>query len=45
MAEPSTRLGLNEENQVYLNWARQKADWLDPLTEFEDSILGKPDLE
>lgn len=36
---------LNEENQVYLNWASQKADWLDPLTEFEDPILGKPDLE
>lgn len=35
---------LNEENQVYLKWANQKADWLDPLTEFEDPILGKSDL-
>lgn len=36
---------INEENQVYLNWANQKADWLDPLTECEDPILGKSDLE
>ncbi|RIV72440.1 hypothetical protein [Flagellimonas aequoris] len=36
---------LNEEIKVYLNWANQKADWLDPLTKFKDPILGKSDLE
>jgi hypothetical protein len=24
-----------------LKWARDKADWLDPLTEKEDDLLGK----
>ena len=25
----------------WLEWARKKADWLDPLTEKEDELLGK----
>jgi hypothetical protein len=25
----------------WLEWARDKADWLDPLTDKEDNLLGK----
>lgn len=25
----------------WLKWARGKADWLDPLTDFKDDLLGK----
>jgi hypothetical protein len=25
----------------WLKWARDKADWLDPLTEKDDELLGK----
>ena len=25
----------------WLNWARDKADWIDPLTEKEDELLGR----
>lgn len=35
----------NKEKRVkiinWLKWARDKADWLDPLTEKEDDLLGK----
>ena len=26
---------------MWLKWARDKADWLDPLTAKEDKLLGK----
>ncbi|GIN59895.1 hypothetical protein J8TS2_42140 [Lederbergia ruris] len=25
----------------WLDWAKDKADWIDPLTEKEDGLLGK----
>jgi hypothetical protein len=30
---------INEENQRWLEWARQKADWYDPFVEKEDELL------
>lgn len=32
--------GKREKLFEWLKWARDKADWLDPLTEKEDELLG-----
>ena len=32
---------LKEKIAEWIKWARDKADWLDPLTEKEDELLGK----
>jgi len=34
---------LEKKNRLiaWLDWARSKADWIDPLTEKEDDLLGK----
>lgn len=34
---------LNEETQAWITWARNKADWYDPLTETEDHWLDEND--
>ena len=31
----------NKKFNHWLKWARDKADWIDPLTEIEDELLGK----
>lgn len=33
--------GKREKLLQWLKWARDKADWIDPLTEKEDELLGK----
>ena len=30
----------SEENQQLLEWARKKADWLDPTSEYQDDLLS-----
>ncbi|HWK03745.1 MAG TPA: hypothetical protein VNS58_08940 [Puia sp.] len=37
--------GVSEELQTSLDWARAKADWLDPLIEKEDELLKEVDRE
>jgi len=42
MSEGSLRFKMIKETIInWLIWASDKADWLDPLTEIEDDILGK----
>ncbi|MEM9341284.1 MAG: hypothetical protein AAGA66_21320, partial [Bacteroidota bacterium] len=31
---------VDDQTKAYLKWARLKADWIDPLTDSEDDILG-----
>ena len=31
----------SRHNIHWLKWARDKADWIDPLTEKEDELLGR----
>ncbi|MCY1305404.1 hypothetical protein D9M70_552090 [compost metagenome] len=33
--------GLSGEQQHYLDWARAKADWLDPLVRAPDDVLDQ----
>ena len=39
------RGGLSEEGQTWLDWARGKIDWYDPLIEKEDEFLKEVDRE
>ena len=32
---------LSEEEKEWVLWAREKADWIDPMIKKEDAILGK----
>ncbi len=32
---------MDDETKAYLKWARLKADWIDPLIDIEDNILGQ----
>ena len=32
---------LSEEEKEWVVWAREKADWIDPMVKKEDAILGK----
>jgi hypothetical protein len=36
---------LTPEKQQWIEWARAKADWLDPLVRRSDSILDAPEPE
>lgn len=36
---------LTEETQIWLTWARKKADWYDPFIEAEDELLKGADKE
>ena len=31
---------LDQETQEWLNWANKKADWIDPLVNYEDELLN-----
>lgn len=36
-----SKKNLTEEEKTWITWARDKADWIDPMIRKEDSILGK----
>lgn len=33
--------GLTPENEAWIKWANEKADWYDPTMELDDPILGR----
>lgn len=37
----SKKNNLSEADKEYIKWAKDKADWLDPLTEKTDSIMDE----
>ncbi len=40
-ADVESKPDLSEEEKEWVVWAREKADWIDPMIKKEDAILGK----
>jgi hypothetical protein len=41
--EQNSDSGIDEELRGWINWAKKKADWYDPLIKAEDELLGEGD--
>ena len=41
VAAVESKPDLSDEEREWIVWAREKADWIDPMIRKEDPILGK----